>query len=124
VTARPAEHRPLRARATLRLAAGMALAVAVLAILAMALQYRLVSDRLDQAQRTLLASDMDGLAALYEQRRIIALRPSIPRRKSPWATAAFWSRRANCPGTFRSWSAVRSRRWMRPLPPCARAWPG
>jgi signal transduction histidine kinase len=77
VTARPAEHRPLRARATLRLAAGMALAVAVLAILAMALQYRLVSDRLDQAQRTLLASDMDGLAALYEQRRIIALRQAI-----------------------------------------------
>jgi len=77
VTSAPAEHRPLRARATLRLAAGMALAVALLAILAMALQYRLVSDRLDAAQRTLLASDMDGLAALYEQRRIIALREAI-----------------------------------------------
>lgn len=77
MTSAPAEHRPLRARATLRLAAGMALAVALLAILAMALQYRLVSDRLDAAQRTLLASDMDGLAALYEQRRIIALREAI-----------------------------------------------
>lgn len=73
----PGEHRPLRARATLRLAAGMALAVALLSVLAMGLQYRLVSDRLNQAQRLLLESDMDGLAALYEQRRIIALRQAI-----------------------------------------------
>ncbi|AWD22501.1 HAMP domain-containing sensor histidine kinase [Fuscovulum blasticum] len=71
---------PLRARATLRLAAVMAAAVALLALLAMGLQYRLVETRLMQAQRTLLAADLDGLAALYDQRRIIALREAIAYR--------------------------------------------
>ncbi|MCB6179597.1 HAMP domain-containing histidine kinase [Rhodobacter sp. Har01] len=71
---------PLRARATLRLAAGMAAAVALLALLAMGLQYRLVENRLMQAQRALLAADLGGLAALYDQRRIIALREAIAYR--------------------------------------------
>lgn len=71
------DHRPLRARATLRLAAGMALAVALVSVLAMVLGYRLVETRLTEAQRALLSSDMDSLAALYEQRRIIALREAI-----------------------------------------------
>lgn len=71
---------PLRARATWRLAAAMAAAVAVLALGAMGLQYRLVEDRLTQAQRALLAADLDGLAALYDQRRIIALREAIAYR--------------------------------------------
>ncbi|MBL9073948.1 HAMP domain-containing sensor histidine kinase [Tabrizicola sp.] len=76
--------RPIAARATLRLAALMALAVTVLSLGAMALQYRLVETRLMTAQRSLLTADLDGLAALYDQRRIIALRQAIDYR----ATAA------------------------------------
>ncbi len=73
-------RRPLAARATLRLAAVMALAVTVLSLGAMALQYRLVEARLMQAQRALLLADLDGFAALYDQRRIIALRQAIDYR--------------------------------------------
>ena len=76
--------KPIAARATLRLAAAMALAVTILSLGAMALQYRLVESRLMAAQRSLLAADLDGLAALYDQRRIIALRQAIDYR----ATAA------------------------------------
>lgn len=76
--------RPIAARATLRLAALMALAVTVLSLAAMALQYRLVETRLMAAQQTLLTADLNGLAALYDQRRIIALRQAIDYR----ATAA------------------------------------
>lgn len=73
----PGEDRPLRARATLRLAAGMALAIALISALAMALQYRMVATRLTEAQTRLLTADLDALEALYEQRRIIALREAI-----------------------------------------------
>ncbi|MDZ4085536.1 MAG: HAMP domain-containing sensor histidine kinase [Tabrizicola sp.] len=76
--------KPFAAKATLRLAATMALAVALLSLAAMALQYRLVESRLMQAQQTLLTADLNGLAALYDQRRIIALRQAIDTR----ATAA------------------------------------
>ncbi|HOZ33167.1 MAG TPA: hypothetical protein PLM52_09835, partial [Tabrizicola sp.] len=76
--------RPLAARATLRLAALMALAVTVLSLGAMALQYRLVETRLMAAQRAALAADLGGFGALYDQRRIIALRQAIEYR----ATAA------------------------------------
>lgn len=76
--------KPFAAKATLRLAAAMAMAVALLSLAAMALQYRLVETRLMQAQQTLLTADLDGLAALYDQRRIIALRQAIDYR----ATAA------------------------------------
>src|SRR5690606_31213198 len=76
----PADERPLKARATWRLAAVMAAAVAALAMLAMGLQYRLVETRLMQAQRALLAADLDGFAALYDQRRIIAVREAIALR--------------------------------------------
>ena len=62
----------------------MALAVTLLSLAAMALQYRLVETRLMQAQKTLLTADLNGLAALYDQRRIIALRQAIDYR----ATAA------------------------------------
>ncbi|MGL4235388.1 ATP-binding protein [Tabrizicola sp.] len=72
--------RPMAARATLRLAAMMALAVTLLSLGAMALQYRLVESRLMEAQRSLLTADLDGLAALYDQRRIIALRQAIDYR--------------------------------------------
>jgi signal transduction histidine kinase len=76
--------RPIAARATLRLAALMALAVTLLSLGAMALQYRLVETRFRTAQQSLLTADLDGLAALYDQRRIIALRQAIDYR----ATAA------------------------------------
>lgn len=72
--------KPIAARATLRLAAAMALAVTLLSLGAMALQYRLVETRLMAAQRSLLAADLDGFAALYDQRRIIALRQAIDYR--------------------------------------------
>lgn len=62
----------------------MALAVAILSLSAMVLQYRLVESRLMSAQQDLLAADLNGLAALYDQRRIIALRQAIDYR----ATAA------------------------------------
>jgi signal transduction histidine kinase len=62
----------------------MALAVTLLSLGAMALQYRLVETRLMTAQQSLLTADLDGLAALYDQRRIIALRQAIDYR----ATAA------------------------------------
>jgi signal transduction histidine kinase len=74
------EARASAARATLRLAALMALAVTILSLGAMALQYRLVESRLMAAQRTLLTADLDGFAALYDQRRIIALRQAIEYR--------------------------------------------
>lgn len=69
-----------RARATWRMAALMASAVALLSLLAMVLQYGLVEHRLNEAQRNLLAADLGGFAALYEQRRIIALRQAIDYR--------------------------------------------
>ena len=72
--------RPLAARATLRLAAGMALAVTVLSMAGMGLQYRLVEARMLAAQRSLLTADLNGFAALYDQRRIIALRQAIDYR--------------------------------------------
>lgn len=72
--------KPFAARATLRLAALMALAVTLLSLGAMAMQYRLVLARLMTAQQSLLAADLDGLAALYDQRRIIALRQAIDYR--------------------------------------------
>ncbi len=82
---RPADERPLKARATWRLAAVMAVAVAALAMLAMALQYRLVEGRLMQAQRALLTADLDGFAALYDQRRVIAVREAIALRTATGA---------------------------------------
>ncbi|MBP6737980.1 MAG: HAMP domain-containing histidine kinase [Rhodobacteraceae bacterium] len=72
--------RPLAARATLRLALLMAAAVAALSLLAMALQYRLVETRMTEAARATLTADLGGFAALYEQRRIIALRQAIEYR--------------------------------------------
>lgn len=70
----------MMARATLRLAALMALAVTLLSLGAMLLQYRLVETRMMEAQRDLLTADLGGFSALYEQRRIIALRQAIDYR--------------------------------------------
>jgi signal transduction histidine kinase len=72
--------RPLAARATLRLAAIMALAVTLLSLAGMELQYRLVETRLLAERQALLSADLDGFAALYDQRRIIALRQAIDYR--------------------------------------------
>lgn len=69
-----------RPRATLRLAATVAVAVTLLSLAGMAVQYRLVEARLMAAAERLLAADLDGLAALYDQRRIIALRQAIEYR--------------------------------------------
>ena len=70
----------MKARATFRLAAVVALAVTVLSLVGMGLQYRLVETRLMAGARALLAADLDGLSALYDQRRIIALRQAIEYR--------------------------------------------
>ncbi len=78
--ARPPIRLFLAARATLRLAALMALAVTLLSLGAMMLQYRLVETRMMEAQQALLTADLGGFAALYEQRRIIALRQAIEYR--------------------------------------------
>lgn len=67
-------------KATLRLAAVVAVTVTLLSLAGMALQYRLVADRLDAQTLGLLQADLDGLASLYEQRRIIALRQAIDYR--------------------------------------------
>lgn len=79
-----AHPRPLP-RVTLRLAAVVALAVAALSLAGMGLHYRLVADRMMDSARTTLAADLDGLAALYDQRRIIALRQAIDYRAAAGA---------------------------------------
>ena len=58
----------------------MALAVTLLSMAGMGLQYRLVEARMMAAQRNLLTADLGGFAALYDQRRIIALRQAIDYR--------------------------------------------
>ncbi|MFC3181350.1 HAMP domain-containing sensor histidine kinase [Cypionkella sinensis] len=68
------------ARSTLKLAATMALAISLLSLLAMGLQYRLVESRLTEATKAALSADLAGYAALYQQRRIIALRQAITDR--------------------------------------------
>lgn len=75
-----------RPRATLRLAAVVALAVTLLSLAGALVQYRLVDLRLTAAAQSLLAADLDGLAALYDQRRIIALRQAIDYRAAAGPT--------------------------------------
>jgi signal transduction histidine kinase len=83
--AKPAKRLRL-APATFRLAATVALAVTFLSLIGMGLQYKLVQSRLMQAQTSLLAADLDGFAALYDQRRIIALRQAIEYRAAATTT--------------------------------------
>ncbi len=73
---------PWQARATLRLAAMLALAVTLMSLAAMGLQYRLIGQRLTEATHAQLVADLDGFAALYDQRRIIALRQAIEYRSA------------------------------------------
>ena len=75
-----AAPKPWAARVTLRLAAAMAVAVMALSLLAMGLQYRLVAVRLAAAAEAQLTATLSGFAALYDQRRIIALRQAIADR--------------------------------------------
>lgn len=70
------------ARSTLKLAATMALAISILSLLAMAMQYRLVETRLTEATKAALSADLAGYSALYQQRRIIALRQAIDFRSA------------------------------------------
>jgi signal transduction histidine kinase len=72
----------VKGSATWRLAAGVALAVTLLSVAGMALQYRLVAGRLMAGAEAALAADLAGLAALYDQRRVIALRQAIDYRKA------------------------------------------
>lgn len=71
--------------ATFRLAAVVALAVTLLSVIGMGLQYRLVEARLMAEAERLLAADLNGFATLYEQRRIIALRQAIEHRAASGA---------------------------------------
>lgn len=72
-------RRPL---ATIRLAALVAGSVILLSLAGMGLQYRLVSERLMEGQQALLAAELEGFGALYDQRRIIALREAIDYRSA------------------------------------------
>ena len=68
---------PLRARAALRLTMTLAALMIAVALVGMGLQYRTVARALEERQETLLQADLDGLAALYEERRIPALRQAL-----------------------------------------------
>lgn len=83
---RPLRAPVWRARSTLRIAALVAGLVMALSLAGMAVQYRLVADRLLAGQRAALAADLEGLAALYEQRRIIALHEAIELRAASATT--------------------------------------
>jgi len=60
----------------------LALAVTLMSLAAMGLQYRLIGQRLTEATHAQLVADLDGFAALYDQRRIIALRQAIEYRSA------------------------------------------
>jgi len=63
-----------------RLTAAIALVIALVSVAGLALQYRLIARDLDRRQRELVAADLAGFAALYEQRRVIAVRQAIDYR--------------------------------------------
>ncbi|WP_108482857.1 sensor histidine kinase [Oceaniglobus ichthyenteri] len=63
--------------AALRLTLAVAAGIIVLSLLAMGVQYQMTARELAAQNRALLASDVDAFAALYDQRRIIALREAI-----------------------------------------------
>ncbi|WP_319824619.1 HAMP domain-containing sensor histidine kinase [Thalassovita sp.] len=67
------QQRSASLRVTLLVAAGIIL----LSLAAMAVQYRVTAQSLDARQAELLRADLDAFAALYEQRRIVALRQAI-----------------------------------------------
>ncbi|MCR8724198.1 sensor histidine kinase [Frigidibacter sp. ROC022] len=63
--------------ASLRLTLAVAAGIIVISLAAMVAQYRLTERSLTARQIELLQSDMDAFAALYEQRRIPALRQAM-----------------------------------------------
>ncbi|MCL4187199.1 MAG: HAMP domain-containing histidine kinase [Rhodobacteraceae bacterium] len=67
----------LRARASLRLAALIAGAVMVPSLAGLGIFYLRASEALHANQVALVEADLRGLAAIYDQRRIIALRQAI-----------------------------------------------
>ncbi len=64
-----------------RIAAGIALAVFLVSALALGAQYLLVKRDLLARQQALVQADLDGFSALYDQRRVIAVRQAIEFRK-------------------------------------------
>jgi signal transduction histidine kinase len=66
--------------ATLRLTLAVAAGIILISLAAMVAQYRLTRATLEARQLALLQSDLDAFAALYEQRRIPALRQAIEYR--------------------------------------------
>nr|WP_237684788.1 ATP-binding protein [Szabonella alba] len=104
---------PRRPRATLRLAALVAGVVIALSLTGMALQYRLISDRLMEAQHRLLAAEMEGFGALYDQRRVIALREAIAYR----AASASGAEMLLLQDRAGAWLAGTRSDWPSALPP-------
>jgi signal transduction histidine kinase len=66
--------------ATLRLTLAVAAGIIVISLAAMVAQYRLTRATLEARQLALLQADLDAFAALYEQRRIPALRQALDYR--------------------------------------------
>ncbi|MFT7596385.1 MAG: HAMP domain-containing protein [Paracoccaceae bacterium] len=64
-----------------RLTAGIAAAVLVISVLGLAVQYAVVKRDLQARQQQLVLADMAGFDALYDQRRVIAVRQAIECRK-------------------------------------------
>jgi signal transduction histidine kinase len=69
-----------RRSAFLRLTAGLGLAFFAATVAIMAVVYWLVAAHLDERMKTLVSSDLTGLADLYAQRRLPALREAIETR--------------------------------------------
>ncbi len=63
--------------ASFRLIAIFTLIVTIISSLAMAVQYRGFAKNLERLHQKALKADLNGFAALYDQRRIVALRQSI-----------------------------------------------
>lgn len=68
--------RPTRS-ASLRVMLLVASGIILLSLTAMGLQYRVTAQSLQARQAQLLQADLEAFAALYEQRRIVALREAI-----------------------------------------------
>ncbi len=69
-----------RRSATLRLTLTIAAVILAVGLAALSIQFWLVRGALERQQVALLQADLDGLAALYDQRRIIALRQAMEYR--------------------------------------------
>ncbi len=70
----------LRRSASLRLMLSIGAVIVIAALAAMAVQYHWAANALERQSQAALRADLDGFAALYEQRRIVALRQAIELR--------------------------------------------